>query len=208
MAFGNYKTLTNKPGMGGFVTPLAALAAEHIAITNLKTSALSLAQARDVIANSLAVCCPMDITGVGRIRAIGRLKNLASIVCSTDARVMFFGGIGKLSRTGSPGSEVCTISNIKVFERLDADGTLDTPATFDGTQGQPVGIPASPSSSNMIVGGDYLFTKAIRFTDENGVKKPYLDVASYNFLIAVPVQAAVGAAVTGESFELIVTSAN
>lgn len=202
MAFGPHQSLALSPGNGEFATPLAAVAEMRVAVSNLR-SAATIAQVRDPITAALANVNPIDITGVTRIRAYGRGYNLPANF--TDARVMFFAGLcRRIERVNDSVSQLVEVSHI---ERM--DGT-DITTALGATSGLAVGFPTAPSAANMMARPDgRLVTPPILFTDASGNVRPYLDVASFNFLLVLPVYAATGtAALSNEINELAVASAN
>lgn len=211
MAFKQIVSASPKHGNGSGVTPLSTLARPSVAVNDLKAAAATLAQLRNPMGTDFDGVNLIDITGATRLRLIPRLSDVANIVWSQDARVMVFAGIGEW--TSDPATNRVSLVNVQSLERIDGadgdgrDGSYLVNA-LAATSGVAVGVPASPSTSNMLKLGNFLFRPALRFTDENGSARPYLDVASYNFAFVLPVQAATGTKVTGETAELIAIACN
>jgi len=203
MAFNDLILAQPQVGKGHtFATVMSAVADAEVGLLNLKATAATLSQRMDPVGSALANGNVLDISGATRLSFFARITNLASLVWSADARVMIFAGRGDLSKNAAG---VVTVQNVNAIELID----YSVVTTADGSNpGVAVGIPASPSTSNMLLAGSWLYAPAMQFTDPNGTIRTSLDCRAFNFCIPILAKAATGTPVANESSQLVVVAQN
>lgn len=201
MAFGTVQAISPRQ-IGKAIEPMSSLARVGVVINDLKAAAASAAQMRNPVSAALAQMNIVDARGTRLFRAYGRATIGTSLSFSTRPKVALFGvftdGEPIFNTSGVITGFSKTVDHI---ERLDQAGS-----TLDG--GLTVPFAASPTISNSLNNGTWLYTEALTWTDVNGNVRDYFNSHGAAFILGCNTLAGIGTPIANEQSQLVLAGIN